>query len=55
MADKFICIQCEKDESHCECEKYCTFCQGLNHVRLCSDGCYYCQECREASDLVAQS
>ena len=54
MADKFICAQCDCDESHCACEKYCIFCQSTHDVRLCSDGAYYCFDCREACDLQAQ-
>jgi len=54
MAEKFICAQCDQQEEHCSCEKYCTLCQGLNNVRLCADGVYYCLDCREACDLQAQ-
>jgi hypothetical protein len=54
MAQQFICSQCGLDETHCACEKYCIFCQGRYDVRLCADGSYYCQDCREACDLRAQ-
>jgi hypothetical protein len=29
-------------------------CHGEHQVRLCSDGQYYCLECREACDMTAQ-
>jgi len=54
MATKFICSQCDREEARCACEKYCILCQGLNDVRLCADGAYYCRDCREACDLHAQ-
>lgn len=54
MADKFKCFQCGMEETKCQCEKYCTFCQGAHQVRLCNDGAYYCVDCREACDLQAQ-
>jgi hypothetical protein len=54
MAAKFICSQCDREEARCTCEKYCILCEGLNDVRLCGDGVYYCRDCREACDLQAQ-
>ncbi|HTK94796.1 MAG TPA: hypothetical protein VL382_04095 [Terriglobales bacterium] len=54
MADRFICGQCDLPEEKCLCDKYCGLCQGLNNVRLCQDGQYYCLDCREACDLQAQ-
>ncbi len=51
---KFRCAQCEMIEERCDCEKYCSFCQGQLDVRLCEDGLYYCQPCREACDYQAQ-
>lgn len=54
MAQDFICGICELPEKRCECEKYCCYCQSLFGVRLCEDGQYYCQPCREACDLQAQ-
>jgi hypothetical protein len=51
-----LCSQCDKPESKCTCEKYCSFCQSQYYVRLCVDGLYYCPDCREACDLrVAES
>ena len=47
---KAHCSVCEQSEERCECEKYCVFCQGQIAVRLCEDGLYYCQACREACD-----
>lgn len=55
MADPFICSVCDREESKCDCDKYCGMCQGAHDVRLCKDGLYYCLECREACDLQAQS
>jgi hypothetical protein len=46
-----VCSQCDKPETKCTCEKYCSFCQSQEHVRLCEDGRYYCPDCREACDL----
>ena len=54
MADPFKCFQCEKEESRCQCDKFCTLCQGEYNVRLCQDGMYYCIDCREACDFQAQ-
>jgi len=47
---KTVCAQCDQPESRCECEKYCCFCQSQLDVRMCHDGLYYCQACREACD-----
>ena len=54
MADRFICVICDKDESKCNCDKYCVLCHGAHNVRLCQDGQYYCIDCREACDFQAQ-
>jgi hypothetical protein len=54
MAEKFRCTLCDQEESRCQCDKYCFMCQGGHDVRLCQDGMYYCQECREACDLQPQ-
>jgi len=54
MADKFICMQCDKDEARCSCDRYCVHCLGSHDVRLCQDGAYYCQACREACGYMAQ-
>ena len=55
MAERFKCAVCEMEETRCECEKYCTICQGEHNVRLCQDGSYYCQECREICDFIPQT
>jgi len=47
---KTHCAQCDQPEIKCDCEKYCCFCQSQVNVRLCTDGLYYCQACREACD-----
>jgi hypothetical protein len=48
-------MQCDKAETYCTCEKYCTICKGQNHARLCVDGLYYCPDCREACDVALAS
>jgi hypothetical protein len=56
MADPFICVQCDKTEEKCDCDpKYCILCQSGHDVRLCQDGLWYCQICRESCDYPAQS
>jgi hypothetical protein len=47
-----LCSQCDKSEEYCTCEKYCSICKGQTTVRLCTDGLYYCPECREACDVA---
>ena len=54
MAD-FICAQCDKTEARCDCGKYCMLCKSEDNVRLCQDGQYYCQVCRECCDFQAQN
>ena len=46
--------QCEKTEERCECDRYCYICMGQQDVRLCEDGLYYCEACREACDYKSQ-
>ncbi len=52
---KFLCYVCLQPESLCKCDKFCGLCYGLNNVRLCDDGVYYCKECREACDYAPES
>ena len=52
MPGPIVCSQCDKSEHDCTCEKYCTICKGQDKVRLCSDGLYYCPDCREACDVA---
>jgi len=47
-----VCIQCDKAEPFCNCEKYCSICKGQDDVHLCVDGLYYCPDCREACDIA---
>ena len=54
MPKDFVCAVCDLPERKCQCERYCVLCQSLHEVRLCEDGQYYCQPCREACDLEAQ-
>lgn len=54
MSDAYICLMCERTEDKCECHRYCNLCQGEHNVRLCRDGQYYCNDCREVCDMQAQ-
>ncbi|MDR3763617.1 MAG: hypothetical protein P4M01_05920 [Acidobacteriota bacterium] len=54
MAERFHCAVCDKVEERCICDKYCYICQGEHDVRLVSDGCYYCLECREACEYLPE-
>jgi hypothetical protein len=51
MRGPTVCVQCDKTETYCSCEKYCTICKGQSEVHLCTDGLYYCPDCREACDV----
>lgn len=51
MTSPVVCVQCDKTEEYCSCEKYCTICKGQLEVRLATDGLYYCPDCREACDV----
>ncbi len=46
------CSICDKPERDCKCERYCCICVGQYGVRLCSDGLYYCTDCREACQIL---
>jgi hypothetical protein len=52
MQGPTVCQQCDKTEQYCNCDKYCTICQGQSDVHLCTDGLYYCPDCREACDVA---
>jgi hypothetical protein len=54
MAEPYRCLICERTEETCNCDRYCILCQGMEDVRLCQDGNYYCLACREACDYEAQ-
>jgi hypothetical protein len=54
MAEKFLCVLCDRTEDKCPCQRYCCLCMGEHNVRLCQDGQYYCLDCREACDFQAQ-
>ena len=51
MRGPVVCVMCEKVETYCTCEKYCTICKGQHAIKLCVDGLYYCPDCREACDV----
>ena len=55
MQGQTLCAQCDLPEDRCSCERYCTICKGQMNVRLCSDGLYYCPDCREACDVSLAS
>jgi hypothetical protein len=55
MQAPVVCVQCDKPEGSCNCEKYCTICKGMINVKLCADGLYYCPDCREACDVSLAS
>ena len=46
-----VCGMCEKSERDCKCDRYCCICMGQYGIRLCSDGLYYCPDCREACQV----
>jgi hypothetical protein len=48
IKNKYRCMQCDMIEEKCNCERYCSSCQGQIGIRLCSDGLYYCPPCGEA-------
>lgn len=52
MSEPILCVQCDKPEAKCACEKYCMYCQAQYDVRLCEDGLYYCPDCREACEML---
>jgi len=47
---RILCVQCDRPEASCLCDRYCFFCQSQLNVRLCTDGLMYCEACREACD-----
>lgn len=51
----WVCMQCEKTEELCKCDRYCCLCQSQEGARLCQDGNYYCYDCREACDFRVQN
>jgi len=51
MIDQAVCAQCDKAEHDCKCDRYCIYCKGVEGIRLCVDGLYYCPDCREACDV----
>ncbi len=50
-----VCLQCDKAEADCQCERYCCICAGQQGIRLCMDGLYYCPDCREACEVSLAS
>jgi len=51
---RFLCNSCEQVEERCVCVRYCYLCMSVHEVRLVSDGCYYCLECREACEYLPE-
>lgn len=52
MAERYLCIVCDRTEDKCDCDRYCALCHDTHQVRLCQDGQYYCLNCREACDYT---
>lgn len=50
---KYRCMQCEMTEDRCQCERYCCLCQAQMEIRLCQDGLFYCEPCRDACEYKA--
>ena len=48
---KVVCMQCDKIEAECKCDRYCCICQSQECIRLCLDGLFYCADCGTACDL----
>jgi len=48
------CMCCSKAEKQCQCHRYCIICEGDYRIRLCEDGYYYCQDCRDACEYRAE-
>jgi hypothetical protein len=48
---QIVCAQCDQTEQNCKCDRYCTICKGQTQVKLCSDGLFYCPDCREACEV----
>ena len=55
MASNYLCAMCDGLEAACKCDvkDYCALCHGDEKVRLCEDGQYYCELCREICDYHA--
>ena len=51
MRGPVVCVLCDKPERDCKCDRYCNLCKGEFGIKLCEDGQYYCQDCREACDV----
>ncbi len=50
----FTCGACDKPEIDCKCDRYCMLCHSPYSIRLCQDGLFYCEDCREACDYRTQ-
>jgi len=51
MSQDVTCMLCDKKESECGCDRYCSQCKSQHSIRLCMDGQYYCPDCREACEV----
>jgi hypothetical protein len=49
---EIVCVMCDRHEESCDCPRYCVICHGQHQIRLCSDGMFYCQDCREACEVT---
>ncbi len=50
----YVCAMCDKHEVSCQCDKFCTICKSDENVRLCFDGCHYCEGCRDVCELSVE-
>ena len=50
----YIYTMCDKPETSCQCDKFCAMCKSDENVRLCFDGCHYCEGCREVCELSVE-
>lgn len=51
---EFRCVACDLPEDRCVCDRFCALCHSDFSVRLCEDGQYYCNDCREVCDYKTQ-
>lgn len=52
---RIVCAVCDQVEQECKCDRYCVICKGQHGIRLCTDGLYYCPDCREACEISVVS
>lgn len=50
----YACTVCGENEERCQCPRFCMLCSSDSDVRLCDDGCYYCDICREICGYIVE-